>query len=227
MEHARKQSPQTLVSSGVREPRRRAPRRRPPGRPGSRHAIGLLVAVLGACASPERARDLRSVRTWAVQLQGFERPGAVRLLRISDYELLVVDAPDSVRGQERFDTRGMVEQLTRRHLCLAYLNVGQAERYRTYWRETWRAPTKESAGDPAFLLTVDPDGWVGDYPVAYWDPTWKSIVRARVERLAALGFDGVYCDWVLGFTEPAVVAAARRAGVDPERAMADLLKDLK
>ncbi|MHC4940373.1 MAG: endo alpha-1,4 polygalactosaminidase [Planctomycetota bacterium] len=187
----------------------------------------LLVALLACCAAPGRRTRLREVRTWAMQLQGLEKPGAVRLLRISDYDLLVVDAPDSVRGLESFDTARMVARLQPRHLCLAYLNVGQAEEYRTYWRKDWVAPGRDRPGTPPFLLTVDPDGWVGDYPVAYWDPSWKRILLARVERLAALGFDGVYCDWVLGFEEPAVVAAATRRGVDPAREMAALLRDLK
>jgi len=185
------------------------------------------VALLGACASPGGPRALRDVRSWAIQLQGLEHPAAVRRLRDSRYDLLVVDPPDAVRGLESFDCAGMVADLRRGHLCLAYLNVGQAEEYRTYWKADWRAPRRGAPGDPAFLLTVDPEGWEGDYPVAYWESTWKEIVRARVERLARLGFDGVYCDWVLGFEEPAVAEAARRAGVDPRRAMASLLEEVK
>jgi cysteinyl-tRNA synthetase len=206
-------------------PRRR--QGRPRDRLGTRRSAALLVALLAACAAPERRSELRRVRTWAIQLQGIEEPGAVRLLRNSSYDMLVVDAPDSVRGLESFDTSGMVAKLTPRHLCLAYLNVGQAEEYRTYWKKEWKPPTRDRAGEPAFLLTVDPEGWPGDYPVAFWEPSWKKVVVARVERLARLGFDGVYCDWVLGFEEPAVVAAAQRAGVDPAREMAALLRELK
>ena len=40
------------------------------------------------------------------------------------------------------------------------------------------------------------------------------------------GFDGVFLDWILGFAEPAVVAAARRAGVDPADAMVALVREL-
>ena len=181
---------------------------------------------MASCAAG-RPAELRQVRTWAIQLQGIEKPGAVRLLRISSYQMLVVDVVDSVRGLEGFNSAGMVAKLRPNHLCLAYLNVGQAERYRTYWRPEWREPTRDAKGEPVFLLTVDPEGWEGDFPVAYWDKSWRSIVRGRVQRIAQLGFDGIYCDWILGFEEPAVVAAARAAGVDPQAEMASLLRELK
>jgi len=186
----------------------------------------LCFAWLSACASPGRIEKLREVRTWAVQLQGIEKLGAVRQLRVSTYDLLVIDAPDSVRGEESFNSAGMVKKLTPDHLTFAYLNVGQAEEYRTYWKPDWRAPQQDKPGRPAFLLTVDPDGWDGDYVVAYWDKSWKQLLRSRVERIARLGFDGIYCDWVLGFEEPAVIAAARAAKLDPAREMALLLKEL-
>jgi cysteinyl-tRNA synthetase len=168
------------------------------------------------------------VESWAIQLQGLEDPARMARLRESAYDLVVVDRVSSVRGMQNFDTKAMVRSLRAGgRLCLAYFNVGQAENYRTYWRPEWRAPTQQAAGDPPFLLTVDPEGWVGDYPVAFWSEDWLRILMEQVDVVVAQGFDGIYCDWVLGYAEPKVAAAARAAGVDPAGAMAALLRDLR
>ena len=183
----------------------------------------LLASLLAACAAP----DLSRVQSWAMQLQGLENPAARERLARAGFDLIVVDPVSNVRGLEQFDTAAMVRLMREHALCLAYFNVGQAENYRVDWGEGWRAPTKDRPGAPAVLLTVDPDGWEGDFPVAYWENAWIEILERRVDRVARQGFDGIYCDWVLAFDEPAVQRAAKRAGIDAPRAMADLLRDLR
>ena len=102
-------------------------------------------------------------------------------------------------------------------MCLAYLNVGQAEDYRSYWQSEWRAPADSARGTPDFMVSVDPDGWPGNYPVTYWDPRWKRVLfghrAALLDQILEDGFDGVYLDWVLGYQEPAVADAARSVAV--------------
>ncbi len=188
-------------------------------------ACGLLAAC-GTARSGRRAWP----GTWAMQLDGLERQGATDALVDSPYGLLVIEATRTVQGLERFPTRELVLRLhARGKLCFAYLNVGQAERYRPYWTKKWRAPDGETGahGRPAFLLALDPDGWAGNYPVAYWDPAWRACVLSLVDAALDDGFDGVYLDWVLGFEHPPVVAAARAAGVDPANEMVDLIRAVR
>jgi len=185
------------------------------------------VALLSACAGTPRPASLREVESWAIQLQGLEKSSSLTRLERSSHDLLVVDRVHTVRGMERYDTAAVVERLRVGRLCLAYFNVGQAESYRSYWREDWREPTAEAPGSPSFLLTIDPDGWPGDFPVAYWDPSWHTLLLAQLDDVVARGYDGIYCDWVLGYEEPAVVAAAKRAGTDPAREMVALLRKLR
>ncbi len=191
----------------------------------------VLLAGCAATAPAPHANPLRDVSTWAIQLQGLDREGALERLEEAGAGLLVIDPVRTVRGQESFPTRAVVARLRRRGLCLAYLNVGQAEAYRTYWRPHWRAPTATKAGEPAYLVTVDREGWADNYPVAYWDLRWKGILwgspDAPLDQALADGFDGVFLDWVLGFTDPAVVAAAGRAGIDPADAMVRLVRELR
>lgn len=207
----------------------------------ARRAVSLaIVLVCATCTSaPNRTGPsvsparLASVSSWAIQLQGLERVGSQAALVAARADMVVIEPTRTVRGMEDFATRALVAAVTAsrgdrlpRKVCIAYVNVGQAEDYRTYWQSTWRAPTAQAPGDPAFLLTLDPDGWPGNYPVAFWHPTWRAVATELIEAAARDGFAGAYLDWVLGFQEPAVVAAAARDGVEPTTAMVDLLAHL-
>lgn len=224
----------------------------------SRTTLGLSLLLLGAATfgvvqllktpsgskpaqrkEAEAARGpqttLADVRAWVYQLQGLERPGATDRLVRADADLFVLETTDTVRGSEDFPIRGLVTRLHarggRRPLCLAYLNVGQAEDYRTYWRDAWRPAAATGARRTGFVLCPDPDGWEGNFPVAYWDPAWPPVLfgspDALLDRILTQGFDGVYLDWVLGFADPFVAATAKREGVDPARAMGNLIRALR
>lgn len=216
----------------------RGARLRKPGCPGLRRPnywgvarLSLFLILVACAAPPVRTAPLDGVARWAVQLEGLEREGAVDLLARARCDMVVIDPTNTVLGSEDFETKSVVARLRRSKICIAYLNVGQAEDYRTWWRPYWVAPTTEEPGRPPYLLTVDPDGWPGNYPVAYWDFRWRTVLMgspdAPLDRILADGFDGAYLDWVAGFAEPAVRAAAKRAGVDPAQAMVDLVRDLR
>ena len=139
------------------------------------------------------------------QIQDLDREGAVEALAASAYPLLVLE-PGHNFSEYPYDTGAILEALgtapdgTER-LLLAYIDIGQAEDYRDYWEDHWRAPTSREPGSPDFLITVDPDGWSGNYSVAFWRPEWKELwlgPEGIVAVLAGMGFDGIYLDWVEG-----------------------------
>ena len=193
----------------------------------------LCLLLFAGCASTASNR-LESVSSWASQLQSLDTPGAVARLCAAKLDLVVIDPTQNVRGNEGFDLNMAVARLRTSRgdrrafkLCAAYFNVGQAEDYRSYWTDTWQRPTQESKGQPDFILSLDPDGWPGNYPVAFWDPRWQRVLYgnkdALLDRILAAGFDGVYLDWILAWSDERVAKEARAAGVDPARAMVDLL----
>lgn len=183
---------------------------------------------------PDRRALLAAARTWMYQIDGLDAPGAVQKLAASSYPLLVVESGINDRDADEEDARRLVERLRRlpdgrTRLVVAYIDIGQAETYRAYWRKDWRPPRGKAAGRPEFLLAPDPDGWDGSYQVAYWDRAWQGIwvgERGVVPRLAALGYDGIYLDWVGAYADPTVVAAARKAGVDPTAEMIAFIERL-
>lgn len=203
----------------------------------------LVATALAGCAAPtpvdrfDGVALLRGVDSWAVQLQGVESDLAQRDLERARVDLVVLEPTRSVRGMEAVPMREIVAAVQRSagatlptKRCVAYLDIGQAEDYRCYWSADWRAPDG-GPGSPDFVLGLDPEGWVGNYPVSFWDERWRALLWGRPEapldQILADGFDGVYLDWVLGCFHPMVVAAAERDGVDAAAEMVALIRDVR
>lgn len=134
-------------------------------------ASATAIALCGA----NSVSPLAGVQTWMYQLQNLQTDAQINALDAQPYDMLVVEAGNTVKGQEAFNTAGMVARLHTKadgspRKVIAYIDIGQAEDFRTYWTTDWTPPTSTGPGVPNFILTIDPDGWAGDYPVAYWDP---------------------------------------------------------
>ncbi len=167
-----------------------------------------------------------NVSTWMYQIQGLENRGDVNALDETDYDLLVVE-PGNNLIDEPYETGYIVDQLKnkpdgQKRILLAYIDIGEAEEYRTYWKNNWVAPTATKRGIPDFLVTIDPDGWSGNYPVAYWDAEWQDIWLKEdgiIDKLVAYGFDGVYLDWVEAYDDDKIRDTGENAGINPENEM--------
>jgi len=83
---------------------------------------------------------------------------------------------------------------------VAYLSIGEAEDYRSYWQKGWdrNRDGRPDEGAPDFLCAVNPD-WEGNYRVKYWKAQWQEILLRYVDEIVAQGFDGVYLDIVDAF----------------------------
>ncbi len=193
-------------------------------------------------ADPSARMTLPEVRTWAYQIQRLEDDRAIDMideLVESRYDLLVLEPTRSDRDNTDFDTAGMVRRLhespadppDRTKLVIAYVDIGQAEDWRTYWGDDWIAPTASARGSPDFLITIDPDGWSGNYPVAFWDDRWKDIMirgeNSVLQQVLDDGFDGIYMDWVEAYSDATVMAAATGSALDPSREMVDFIREIR
>lgn len=156
----------------------------------------------GDPAREARRRLLAPVASWGYQLRRLD----VGEIAASPFDLVVIDyAPDRVQSREIPFSRGDVRRMQAkggggRRLVLAYLSIGEAERYRTYWQSAWYEPSTR----PAWLGEANPQ-WEGNFLVQYWHADWKRIVLGRPEsylgRIMAAGFDGVYLDRADAFQE--------------------------
>ena len=193
-------------------------------------------------SEPEGPLALSEVRYWGYQIQAISHEGAVDALAQSAYDMLVIEPTrtDFSSDDREFDTPALVQRLkstmasdgVHRKLIIAYIDIGEAEDFRWYW--TWSKDWP--LGDPLppddwpdWIVTRDPDGFVGNYPVAYWDPEWKNIIIegeglstapvgnyvSTIDEALLSGFDGIYLDWVEAFEDEEVAARARADGLDP------------
>jgi cysteinyl-tRNA synthetase len=181
---------------------------------------------------------LEEVEFWAYQIQSLDRKNSVDELVESHYDMLVLEPTRSDKENADFDTKGMVQRLRASSganldskLVVAYIDIGEAEDWRWYWDDDWVAPTEDERGDPDFLLTLDPDGWEGNYPVAYWDKRWQQIIitgkNSALSQILEDGFDGIYMDWVEAYSNEDVEEAAEKDGVDPADEMVKFIKKIK
>jgi cysteinyl-tRNA synthetase, unknown class len=140
--------------------------------------------------SSKSRSSLRSAKSWAYLLQGIDTG---RLARTA-YDVLVLDGGDGENGLGK----RQLQQLKRKpdgspRLVLAYINIGEAEDYRSYWNSAW------TQQPPAWLGSAN-QHWKGDHRVRHWHQGWRDIVFGHpasvLARIIEVGFDGAYLDRV-------------------------------
>lgn len=172
-------------------------------KPTLTHLSVLMLAIASAATICEAARKsapseasahelMRRAKSWAYQLQEID----VEQLSRTDTDIVVVDV-DGSKGSSGLTSRD-VRRLKRkpdgtRRLAIAYLNVGEAEDYRHYWRATWHDSPPEWIG-------AENCRWKGDHRVRHWNKQWHQILfqgrDSALNRVIDLGFDGVWLDRV-------------------------------
>lgn len=141
--------------------------------------------------APAMPSQAPAIASWGYQLQNLDLDNAVH----SPFDVLVIDT--TLDGSDDTALKptdlARLKQKTdgRRRLILAYLSIGEAESYRSYWNKQWKRDK------PEWLLGENPD-WKENYAVCFWHPGWQAVMcgtpEARLDRVIAAGFDGVYLD---------------------------------
>jgi cysteinyl-tRNA synthetase, unknown class len=138
----------------------------------------LAGATVAASAAADAGQSMvRSAQTWSYQLTG-----NLGNIAGSYADVVVVDA-DAGGNASRFNKKPGGG----RRAALAYLSVGEAEKWRGYWKSC-------CSGSQPSWLTYNTQGWAGNYVVKFWEPGWKAIVAQRVREIFAKGYDGLYLD---------------------------------
>ena len=163
--------------------------------------------------------SLADVSHWLYLLDDNLGLGTVDQIAASDYDMVVLDFIPSEENNTDYPMAEVVGQLhgaPHPKLVLAYIDIGEAEEYRTYWQEGW------GIGNPEWIAGEDPDGWEGNFPVAFWYDEWRQIWLGEdgiLQRILVCGFDGIYLDWVEAYSDESVMAVAERDDVDPVEEM--------
>jgi cysteinyl-tRNA synthetase len=172
------------------------------GRPPAPALLNSAQLPGEGAAAAERRRRIGAVHNWGYWLSDFEPDR----LSTAPHDLMVIDSEVSAnRTFERERTASEVARMKRRpdgsaRVLLAYLSIGEAERYRPYWRQSWYDPL----GKPAWLGNEN-RRWAGNFAVQYWNAEWQQLIfgtpESYLDRVMAHGFDGVYLDRADAFFE--------------------------
>ena len=165
------------------------------------------------------SKPLEDISHWLYLIDVNLGEDTIAQIEESTHDMIVIDFIPSEAYNTDFP---MAEVVARFHnaahpkLVMAYIDTGQAEDYRTYWQEGWKI------GDPEWIIAGDPDGWEGNYPVAYWHDEYQEIwlgAEGLLMQIVEAGFDGVYLDWVEAYSDESVIAFAENEHVDPVQEM--------
>ncbi len=178
----------------------------------------LITPPSATAGTPSELR-LANVSNWLYLIDVNLEPETVQQIAASKYDMVVLDFISSEANNTDYPLADVINQLHNAEhpkLVIAYIDIGQAEEYRTYWQPDW------GIGNPEWIVSSDPDGWEGNFPVAYWYDEWHNIWMGQNGYLQAIidaGFDGVYLDWVEAYSDEDVLAFAQEDGVDPREEM--------
>ena len=195
---------------------------------------------------------LSNVKYWGYQIQSIRAQDAVENLVTSHYDMLVLEPTrtDWSSNAKLFNTAEMVTNIKNsfasdgihRKLVIAYIDIGEAEDWRWYWNWSldWNCEQPIPNDWPDYIITCDPDGWGGNYPVAYWDSLWQDIViwgenqnsnpygnySSIIDEVISDGFDGIYLDWVEAFEDTSVMKIAQTLGKNPADEMISFIEEM-
>jgi len=170
-------------------------------------------------SGPSASGSLVGVSHWLYLIDVNLGPETVDLIAASDHDMVVVDFIPSEENNTDYPMASVVQKLHASaipKLVIAYIDIGEAEDYRTYWQSGW------GIGNPEWIAGADPDGWEGNFPVAFWHQEWRDIWLGSdgyLQQIVDAGFDGVYLDWIEAYSDENVMLLAERDGVEPEAEM--------
>lgn len=143
--------------------------------------------------NPKNIRGLKNVQNYLylTDSSNFDRQqDFVIAVSNTNYDLIIVDVFHKGRTPyTKAAVQGMkFKKLGARRLVFAYMNIGAAENFRYYWRDSW------AEGDPPFIsetMPANPD----KYYVEYWKAGWRRIITGNTNSyiygIIKQGFDGV------------------------------------
>jgi len=166
-------------------------------------ALALVLGLQGGAplsaqqSGADLARMLAAAKSWGYQLQDVDPA----VIAASPYNMVVIDYSRDGTSGTAF-TPAELEAMKKkpdggRRIVLSYLSIGEAEKYRYYWKWYWGwffgwfAPSWRDRQNKE---------WRGNYAVRYWEPGWQEIIfsgeNSYLDRIVKAGFDGVWLDKV-------------------------------
>ncbi len=177
------------------------------GRPARLIALAILLLFLPAAFGgvKQRPSPLNKVNNWCI-LIGYDqsRPSA-NASSLDGYDMVILDP----------DCHPPLSGIKKKAVLIAYVSVGEAEGYRSYWNRIKEKP----------WIIGENENWKKNYYVDVRDPEWRELLLTEVIPIVIeKGFRGIMMD--------TLDTAEYLEYIDPERfkgsqdAMISLVKEI-
>lgn len=152
--------------------------------------IFFIATICFACTPVTASADEKwdEVKSWVYQLTDYSDDKLDEIAG-ANFDLAVIDLARN--GGSEYFTKAEIDAVKKSgKIVLAYFEIGAIEDYRPEWNEV-----------PDDLKAGEVDGWPKEQYVKFWDERWWLVVKGRVERAIATGFDGAYLDLITAYEE--------------------------
>jgi cysteinyl-tRNA synthetase len=182
-------------------------------------ALPLSTEAPSGTTIQSARQRLNQAQSWFYQLQDVD----IDTLGESEYDVIVLDLEDDNR--QPWQPR-IIESLrngkNRKRVILAYISVGEAEKYRSYWQPEWFRRR------PAWIGREN-RSWKGNYAVKYWSAEWRQVLfnfGGMFDKAIGAGFDGVYLDRLDAYMDWGPTGSGKKHREASAKAMVDLVQDI-
>lgn len=132
------------------------------------------------------------VNNWAYVIKN----PSLEELKKSNIDLIVVDTELKTRELTKDDVSSLKTKPNgTKRVVLAYLSLGMAEDYRSYWKDEWAKTAPVWLGQKHKI-------WKGNFYLKdVMAPEWTSIVAKLIDSTMEKGFDGIVVDGLTNVTD--------------------------
>ena len=122
----------------------------------------------------------------------------IQAVQNTNYDVIIIDVlfNPNIAFTATDITNLKTKQNGGNRLVIAYMSVGEAESYRSYWNTAWEN------NRPSWLEPENPD-WPGNYKVHYWEKGWQDVIygneNSYLKNILNMRFDGTYLDIIDAF----------------------------
>jgi|APEBP8051073403_1049400.scaffolds.fasta_scaffold00121_61 cysteinyl-tRNA synthetase len=122
----------------------------------------------------------------------YSKSAFITALKNTNYDLIFIDLyHNGVQFNKEEIEKLKIKKNGGKRLVVGYMNIGAAEKYRTYWRRDWKINNPKWLKKP--YKDYDQEIWV-----EYWNSEWQDIIygndNSYAKKIVDTGFDGVYLD---------------------------------
>ncbi|HPJ88893.1 MAG TPA: endo alpha-1,4 polygalactosaminidase [Thermotogota bacterium] len=143
----------------------------------------LIPLILISCNSTTFTTVQATIKDFVYAINGAEISDILN----TTFDLAIIDYSRDGTEDEKYTSAQIQSLKNNDTIPIAYFSIGEAEDYRYYWQDSW------NSNPPSWLGEENPD-WEGNYKVRYWQRGWKTIMFDYLDKILALGFEGVMLD---------------------------------